>query len=103
MREQLRNRAHNALTRGLIEETKNLLAEGVSAERLSEIGLEYRLVLEFIEGTTNEKELLQKLEDKNWQYAKRQMLWLKRDSDIQWFEPSNTQEIIYKVETFLSN
>jgi tRNA dimethylallyltransferase len=103
LREQLRNRAHNAVKRGLIEETKKLLAEGVSRDRLSEIGLEYRLVLQNLDGTTTEKELLQKLEEKNWQYAKRQMVWLKRDPDIEWFEPSHTEEIIRRVETFLSN
>jgi tRNA dimethylallyltransferase len=103
LREQLRNRAHNAIKRGLINETRQLLADGVSPERLSEIGLEYRLVLEYLDGKTTEEQFLQKLEDKNWQYAKRQMVWLKRDADIVWFEPSNKEEIIRTVEHFLSN
>lgn len=103
LRKRLRMRAENALKRGLIEETKDLLRDGVSKERLSEIGLEYRLVMEFLEGTLTEKELLQKLEEKNWQYAKRQMVWLKRDPDIHWFMREESMRIAEAIEVFLSN
>jgi len=103
LREQLRARAQRALDRGLIEETKLLLSNGVSRERLSEIGLEYRLVLEFQDGIINKEELIQKLEEKNWQYAKRQLVWLKRDSTILWFERDNTKAIFETVTQFLAN
>lgn len=103
LRERLRARAERALKRGLVEETKDLLAQGVPKERLSEIGLEYRLVLEFLGGGLTEKELLQKLEEKNWQYAKRQMVWLKRDPGITWFERGDTEHIFATVDAFLRN
>ena len=86
LRTRIRNRAQEALTKGLVEETKNLLASGVSKERLSEIGLEYRLIMEYLDGDLNDEQLIQKLEEKNWQYAKRQLTWLKRDKSIQWFD-----------------
>lgn len=103
LRQRLRARAEKALARGLIEETQGLLEKGISRERLSEIGLEYRLVLEFIDGTTTKDQFIQKLEDKNWQYAKRQLVWLKRDSSILWFERDNTKAIFETITQFLAN
>lgn len=101
LRDRLRTRAQNALDRGLIGETQNLLVQGVTKERLSEIGLEYKLVLEFLDGITSKEELLQKLEEKNWQYAKRQLMWLKRDPSINWFAREDTDAINSSVTRFL--
>ncbi len=103
LKERLHTRAKRALDRGLIEETRSLLAQGVTYERLSEIGLEYRLVLEYLDGNLTQEALIQKLGEKNWQYAKRQMVWLKRDESIVWFTPEDTQSIFTAVDTFLDN
>jgi tRNA dimethylallyltransferase len=103
LRARLRNRAEQALQRGLVDEVNGLLAKGVTKERLSEIGLEYRIVLEFLNGIASKEELIQKLEEKNWQYAKRQNVWLKRDDDIVWFQREETDSIFSKVSEFLNN
>ncbi len=103
LRERLRARAERALQRGLVEETERLLASGVTRERLSEIGLEYRLVLTYLDGALTKSELVQKFEEKNWQYAKRQQVWLKRDQQIQWFAREDTEAIARAVQAFLSN
>lgn len=103
LRTRLRARAENALKKGIIEETQKLLHEGVSVKRLSEIGLEYRLVLEFLNNVITREQLIQKLEEKNWQYAKRQNVWLKRDTSIVWFKREDTESIFTSVSQFLSN
>jgi tRNA dimethylallyltransferase len=101
LRTKLRTRAEAALTKGLVEETKKLLGSGVSKERLLEIGHEYKLVLTYLDGTITDAELIQKCEEKNWQYAKRQRMWLKRDKTIEWFHPEDTSAIVSKVTEFL--
>lgn len=103
LRERLRARAVQAVDRGLFEETEKLLSEGVTKERLSEIGLEYKLVLLFLDGTITKDQLIQKLEEKNWQYAKRQFLWLKRDSSIEWFKKEDQASIMERITEFLCN
>lgn len=103
LRTRLRVRAQGALERGLIEETRNLLAEDISKERLSEIGHEYRIVMEYLDGNFDENTMLQKFEEKNWQYAKRQLVWLKRDQSIQWFARDDEKTILETVSTFLNN
>lgn len=102
LRARLRSRAQSALERGLIEETKTLLDSGVSRERLSEIGLEYRIIMEYIDGVLTDEQLIQKLEEKNWQYAKRQRTWLKRDESIVWIDPTNADHITSIVEKWLT-
>lgn len=103
LKERLRVRAQDALTRGLIEETQSLLASGVQKERLLEIGLQYRVVMEYIDGKITDQELIQKLSEKNWQYAKRQLLWLKRNEDIVWFKREDTDAIAAVVSEFLKS
>jgi tRNA dimethylallyltransferase len=103
LRTRLRARAQGALERGLIEETQRLLAEGISKERLSEIGHEYRIVMEYLNGDFDKNVMLQKFEEKNWQYAKRQLMWLKRDTAIRWIAREDEEVIIEAVSTFLEN
>lgn len=103
LRERIRNRAQQALTRGLIEETKELLNNGLTRERLSEIGLEYRIIMEYIDGDLNDEQLIQKLEEKNWQYAKRQLAWLKRDSTINWFPLKDYESISNIIKSWMSD
>lgn len=86
-REQLRNNIRSAIAKrlnhGLIEETR-ILSQKYSYQTLAERGLDYEIVQMFIAKKINRKELIERLEAKNWQYAKRQMTWLKRYSDVHW-------------------
>lgn len=101
LRARLRARAQSALKKGLIEETKKLLDSGVSKERLSEIGHEYKVIMEYLDGNLTSEQLIQKLEEKNWQYAKRQLLWLKNDTSIVWIEKGNIEYVKELIDTFL--
>ena len=119
LKERLRTRAQSALTKGLIEETQMLLTQGVSIERLSEIGLQYKVAMEYLDSSITQTsprvrdgipyspmsnaELIQKLGEKNWQYAKRQLLWLKRNEDIVWFKREDTDAISAVVSEFLKS
>lgn len=102
LRERLKVRANSALERGLIAETEKVLAAGLDPERLSEIGLEYRLVMEYLVGEVDENTLRVKLVEKNWQYAKRQLTWLKRDDSIVWVNQTDMRAIESHVSNFLS-
>lgn len=102
LRARIRARAEEALERGLVEETEHLLESGVKEERLREIGLEYRLVLDHLSGSFDTGELLQRLGEKNWQYARRQLMWLKRYENIEWIDPTENERIAALVREFLS-
>ncbi len=77
------------------------LMETVSPERFREFGFEYTLMQSHLSGELSETELIEKFIEKNWQYAKRQLTWLKRDDTILWHTPDETKEIFTHITDFL--
>lgn len=80
-REELRARIDarlaSAFERGLIDEVRRVRA-AVGDMRLNELGLEYRIVGEFLRGERDEASLLPTLSAKLWQYARHQKAWLRK-------------------------
>lgn len=86
LRSRIDARLASALTRGLIEEVRRVRAE-IGDARLGELGLEYKVVGEFLRNDstesvsrigTSEGTLLPTLSAKLWQYARRQKAWLRK-------------------------
>lgn len=86
---------------GMIEETENLHKNGLSYERMDELGLEYRYLAKYLQREITEEEMFILIETKNKQYTKRQMTWLKREESIKWFSPTNLTDIFTITEKFL--
>ncbi len=80
-REELRKRIDarlaNAFERGLIDEVRRV-REQVGDLRLNELGLEYKIVSEFLRDERTEASLLPALSAKLWQFARRQKAWLRK-------------------------
>ena len=70
-------RLQSALERGLIDEVRHVREE-VGDARLNELGLEYKIVGEYLRGERTEISLLPTLSAKLWQYARRQKAWLRK-------------------------
>ena len=85
---------------GMISEVKKLRANGVSWQRLHDLGLEYRWVGEFLQNNISKSEMLQSLEQAIRQYSKRQMTWFKRNHHIHWLK--NPAEATRLCRAFLS-
>ncbi|MFA6404531.1 MAG: tRNA (adenosine(37)-N6)-dimethylallyltransferase MiaA [Candidatus Paceibacterota bacterium] len=94
--EELRKRIHKRLVDridiGMIDEAKNLHKNGLSYERMNELGLEYRYLAEFLQGKIDKDQLIEILSTKIWQYARRQKTWWRKDERIKWFDPKNLIE-----------
>lgn len=80
-RDELRARIHTrlqkALAHGLIEEVERVRAY-VGDERLNELGLEYKIVGEYLRGERDEESLLPTLSSRIWHYARHQKAWLRK-------------------------
>ena len=70
-------RLASAFKRGLIEEVERVRKE-VGDARLNELGLEYRVVGEYLRGERSKESLLPALASKLKQYARRQKAWLRK-------------------------
>jgi tRNA dimethylallyltransferase len=94
LKERIIKRLDERLTGGMIDEVKNLLAEGVLPERLKELGLEYKYITLHLEGTLTAEELRTALINKIWQYARRQRTWWRKDSSIEWIDARDEKAIL---------
>jgi len=105
-KEELHTNIHTRLiTRidaGMIDEVKRLYAEGLTYERMEELGLEYRYIAQYLQNKITYEKMLLEIETKSRQYAKRQMTWLKRNEKIIWVKKDEMERIKGLVEGFLT-
>lgn len=90
LRERITQRLKERLGQGMIEEVRRLRDEGVSWERLDEMGLEYRYVSLYLRGELAFEEMVRTLNIRIHQFAKRQDTWFRgmerRGIAIHWIE-----------------
>lgn len=72
---------------GMLEEVDGLLKAGVSPDFLYRLGLEYRLISQYLLGQfATQEEMLDELSRAIKRFAKRQMTWFRRDTRIHWLD-----------------
>lgn len=76
-RATLRTRLENAFNRGLIDEVAHIRSQ-VGDHRLNELGLEYKIVGEYLRSERSRDTLVDDLTAKLWQYARRQRAWIRK-------------------------
>ncbi len=77
-RRRITERLKYRLEHGMIDEVKNLLNGGVSAETLIYYGLEYKFITLYLLNKISYNEMFSKLETAIRQFSKRQMTWFRR-------------------------
>jgi len=104
---KITERLKQRLEAGMIEEVKELLRKGISMEKLTYFGLEYKFVSQYIDGKLKYNDMFQKLNSAIHSYAKRQMTWFRKMElegvVINWFHPDNYLEIKSYVASRLSD
>ena len=80
----------------MVDEVKNLLAEGIAPEDLIYYGLEYKYLTLYATGQLNYDQMVSQLEIAIHQFAKRQMTWFRgmerRGVQIHWIEATLPME-----------
>lgn len=95
LKKRIIDRLMARLQAGMVEEATKLHNDGLSYERMDELGLEYRYLAQFLQHKITQQELLDTLVTKIWQYARRQKTWFKKDTRIHFMEqPVNLDKII---------
>ena len=74
----------------MVDEVRQLIADGVEPENLIYYGLEYKFVTEYVIGKLSYQEMFNQLEIAIHQFAKRQMTWFRgmerRGVTIHWID-----------------
>jgi tRNA dimethylallyltransferase len=84
LRQRIDRRVEEMFHRGLVEETKQLLAEGLAANRIAMQALGYRQVAEHLQGARDLAETVELVKRRTRHYAKRQMTWFRRQLSLHW-------------------
>jgi tRNA dimethylallyltransferase len=77
LRARIQTRLVEALDKGLVGEVQRVQAY-VGDERLNELGLEYKIIGEYLRGERTYDSLLPTLSSRLWHYARRQKAWLRK-------------------------
>ena len=90
LRQRITDRLQARLVEGLIAEVKTLLSSGLSMQRLSAYGLEYRFICRYLAGEIRGDEMFRDLNQAIHKFAKRQETWFRRMErhgvEIHWVE-----------------
>lgn len=87
LKERIKIRLEKRSRKGMIAEAKRLHQKGLSWKRMRALGLEYRVLADFLTETISRDEMKNCIMLEIVQYAKRQMTWFKRDKRIMWITP----------------
>jgi tRNA dimethylallyltransferase len=97
------------LAHGLIEETKQLLAQGYQRDSAAMKGLGYRQVAEHLAGEYDVAEMVRRFKRDTRHFAKRQMTWFRKEPGIQWLTIKESESVqhtaalvIGQVDRFLT-
>lgn len=101
--QRIDQRVDERMAHGMIEEVRDLLARGVSHERLEDLGLEYRYISRWLRGEfASEAEMTQRLKYAIHDFTRRQLSWFRRDPRIVWLEGNDVEKAKTLVEDFLA-
>lgn len=86
---------------GMVQEAQRLRGTGLSFERMRELGLEYGCLADFLEGKITRSECTERIKTETWQYVRRQYTWFRKNKNIVWYSPSDSEKIYEKTKVFV--
>ena len=90
--ERIEKRVDQMMRQGLSEEVQRLLAEGVSESCVSMQGLGYRQMIPYLRGECSLSESTDRIKLETRHFAKRQMTWFRRETDVIFLEKKASAE-----------
>jgi tRNA dimethylallyltransferase len=103
LRARIDARVDAMFSRGLVEETRQLLERGLAQNKTAMQALGYRQVVEHLRGERSLSEAIELVKTKTRQFAKRQMTWFRRQLHLQWIELGRDQEFKSIAERISNN
>jgi tRNA dimethylallyltransferase len=94
--EQINARVDKMMSLGLLEEVKSLLPYK-SNNALNTVG--YSELFDFLDHKISLQEAISSIKQNTRRFAKRQLTWFRRDDEINWFEPGDTDQVIAFIKS----
>jgi tRNA dimethylallyltransferase len=84
LQKRMNARVDEMFRRGLVEETRRLLGQGLEQNKTAMQAIGYRQVVEHLRGERSLEETIELVKIKTRQFAKRQMTWFRRQLSMDW-------------------
>ena len=97
--ERINRRVDLMMEEGLLEEARKVYPFR-QLNSLNTVG--YKELFNYFDGTWDLPFAIEKIKQNSRIYSRKQMTWFKRDTDITWFHPDQTDEILRFIEKQLS-
>ena len=102
LKKRIESRVQEMVKSGLVEEVENLISKyPTNLPAFDAIG--YREIISCLQEKSSLEEAVEQIKKNTWHYARRQMTWFRKDNEIHWESPANTEKIMDLVDNFLSN
>jgi tRNA dimethylallyltransferase len=95
---KIEDRVDEMFDKGIVEETQNLLKQGVQENSPPFRALGYKQVLKYLRGDITLQEAVEQTKKETRHYAKRQMTWFRKMKGIQWYSPDDFRSISQYVK-----
>lgn len=89
--ERINKRVDQMMADGLLEEAKSLYPRR-HLNALNTVG--YKELFDYIDGRWSLEEAVERIKGNTRRYARKQLTWYKKDEQIRWFHPDETESII---------
>ena len=97
--DRINKRVDIMMGNGLLNEVQSF-KEYEDFNALQTVG--YSELIDYLNGNTSLERAVELIKRNSRRYAKRQMTWFRKDSDIQWFEPTETSAMISFIDKIVN-
>ena len=94
--ERINNRVNQMMANGLLDEARSLY-DHRHLNALNTVG--YKEIFAFLDGCWSLDEAIERIKGNTRRYARKQLTWFKKDSNITWFSPDDKELIIKHIES----
>jgi tRNA dimethylallyltransferase len=96
-------RVDEQFDRGVVDEVRRMLAAGVPSDARPFGGLVYRQIMDMLRGERDEASTRALIVQENRRYARRQLIWLRKEPNLVWLEgPGDRPDVLRVVHEALA-
>ncbi|MFO7839868.1 MAG: tRNA (adenosine(37)-N6)-dimethylallyltransferase MiaA [Desulfosalsimonadaceae bacterium] len=96
-------RVEKMIGQGLLEEVRNLLKMGYTEDLKPMQAIGYRHMVDYIKARMSWEEAVELMKRDTRRYAKRQLVWFRRDRELVWAAPDARNELRTRIADFLAS
>jgi len=99
--QRINERVDKMIEAGLVEEVRLLLDRGYQPGLTSMQGLGYKELVPYLYGEITQEQAINNIKQRTRHFAKRQLSWFRRMTEIQWFDMTDPEERPRVTETIM--